>query len=59
MSVHIGRLTSEISSTRGGSGSSSDDGEESTPWEQQRRIAATADRQRCLQMRTATGFGDD
>lgn len=59
MSVHIGRLTSEV--TAGGRDRQADGGdeEELTPWEEQRRIADAVDRRRCLRMRTATGYGDD
>jgi hypothetical protein len=62
MTVHIGRLTSEVTASGGGGGggnSSGGDREELTPWEQQRQIAAAVNGQRCQRMRTATGYGDD
>lgn len=59
MSVHIGRLTSEVTASGGNSNAGGGDDEEQTPWERQRRIMAAFDQAYCRHLRTATGYGDD
>lgn len=61
MTVHIGRVTSEVRSTAPGSGAGApeDDDREESPWEEQLRIAAIIERTTRDRRRTTTGWGDD
>lgn len=58
MTIHIGRLTSEVNAVGGDDVSGGAD-EEVTAWEQERRLAAAAIRDHARRLRTATGYGDD
>lgn len=61
MTVHIGRVTSEVHSTSpGGSTTEPDAGAEGdSEWEEQVRLAALLERTVRDQRRTATGCDDD
>ena len=59
MTVHVGRLTSEVNAVGGDRIPGGGDEEQVTPTEEQRRIVAAVNRAQCRSLRTATGYGDD
>ena len=59
MTVHVGRLTSEVRSTADPADTPAAEMEEGSVWEERVRVAATLERVARDRRRTATGCDDD